>query len=121
MLCLKWFLFVFGRNISDVEEPDFGDGDFGVTVEELGLDHNVSVQDTGWHHLALGGCLDQALPSIGRIGDHKPVNRYFVNAYFLTQKKRLLHTPNFVCSWLHTGVDKCIESLKKNLGTILLS
>ena len=60
------------RRGSHVVEPDLAGAHHQVAVEEDGLDDDVPRQDVGGHHLGLGRGLDQALPGVGGVGDHKP-------------------------------------------------
>ena len=53
-------------------EPNLAGAHHQVAVEEDGLDDDVAGQDVGRHHLGLRRGLDQALPGVGGVGDHKP-------------------------------------------------
>ena len=52
-------------------KPHFTGADHEVPVEEDCLDDDVPREDLGRHHLRLRGRLDEALPRIGRVGNHK--------------------------------------------------
>ena len=59
----------FRGNFLDVVESDSGGRHFQLSVEKLGLDDDVAVEDARGHHLRLRRRLDQALPGVVRVGD----------------------------------------------------